>query len=110
MGERVPSRPTFGGLGGVIDGRPRDHGDEFENAIERALGDQMRADPEVCCEVWSALANVVWIRQHGATAGYSFRAAGDLVAAVLGRGNYMDWYGNNIPDSVGANVALDCIK
>lgn len=70
----------------------RDHDDPFENAVERALGPAMREDDTLCVELWSALANIDWTHASGETAGYSFRAAGSLVAAILGRGCYMDWY------------------
>lgn len=83
---------AFGGLGGVAGGRPLDETDAFEAAVARALGPQMREDDELCAEVWSSLANAGWRHENGDTAGYSFRAAGDLVASVLGRGDYLDWY------------------
>lgn len=64
----------------------------FEQALDRALGEAMRADDAVCREVWSALANVDWSHPEHGEVGYSFRAGGDLIAAILQRGDYMDWY------------------
>lgn len=88
---------NFGGLGGIPECVPFDawKGDLFAQALNRALGEQMRCPiygDIVCAQVWSALANVDWKHEHGDTASYSFRAAGDLIASIKGAGMYMDWY------------------
>jgi hypothetical protein len=82
----------FGGLGGYAGGISLEDcsGDLFVAALNRACGEQIRNGSGA--EVWSALANVDWKHENGDTAGYSFRAAGDLIAAIKGSGDYMDWY------------------
>jgi hypothetical protein len=80
---------TFGGMGGQKRTRPRNPDDLFESAVARALD---LSDDSIAREVWSALANVDWRHENGDEAGYSFRAAGDLIASIRGHGTYLDWY------------------
>jgi hypothetical protein len=67
----------------------------FEQAVDRALGDRVRASQEDAVALWSALANVDWYGPNGIEVSYSFRAAGDLVATLRrdeGRMTYMNYY------------------
>lgn len=71
-------------------GREHDPLDLFEVAVKRVFGEAMADDLDLCTEVWSAITNCDWHHDNGDTASYSFRAAGDLVAAVRGHGDYLD--------------------
>ena len=95
----------YGELGGFKGGRPMNEDDAFEMAIERCFGAKMRTDDELCRQVWSALANIIWRHENGDEASYTFRAGGDLVAAVRGRGDYMDWYMKSDAATVSDTVA-----
>ena len=55
----------------------------FERAVRRALD---LNDDDTAREFWSARANRDWIHADGDVVGYSFRAAGDLIAEVRGQG------------------------
>jgi len=87
-------------LGGAKYGRALLDGDDpyarFEQTVDRILGDAVRAAPDVAgVELWSALANIDWTGPKGEEIGYSFRAAGDLIASLVGAGEpygYMRWY------------------
>ena len=64
----------------------------FEADLREALGEAIQ-DDWTAHAVWSALANVAWYhwgRRY--RVGYSFRAAGALIATLRGSGTYLDWY------------------
>lgn len=66
--------------------------ERFEEALKRGLGDTIK-DDAIAKQLWCALANVDWYHPESKeSAGYSFRAAGGLIAELRGEGDYMDWY------------------
>ena len=79
-------------MGGILEGRPLHEDDAFEAMVERTLGDIVRGDAIVSRKLWSALSNVQWQHATHGNVSYSFRAAGDLVSALIGDGCYLDWY------------------
>jgi hypothetical protein len=67
----------------------------FENTLTRLFQNKLRTEPEFGTELWSALANVDWYNTKGEVmeaVGYSFRAAGAVIAEIIGEGDYLDWY------------------
>src|SRR6478609_2494739 len=92
----------YGGLGGVAGGRDLDTDDAFELAVDRCMGERLRAEgrntepwftgKSLGARLWGTMANAEFVNVNGDTASYSFRAAGDLIAAIVGEGEYMDWY------------------
>lgn len=84
---------AYGGMGGVKGGRKLNTEDQFEAMLARVFGERMKTEDLLCQQIWSALANVDWYNpETNEHASYSFRAAGDLIAAIRGSGDYMDWY------------------
>lgn len=65
--------------------------DDFERDLRDEFGEEMKVDEDLCREWWAALSNIVWKRGDDEVS-YSFRAAGDLIDAVIEAGDYMDWY------------------
>lgn len=65
---------------------------DFEEDLKAALGDDMKKDTQLCKNVWSALANVIWVHKDGKEYSCTFRCAGGVVARILGEGDYLDWY------------------
>ena len=86
-------------LGGIPDGHRElctegDYG-AFEQTVERLFGERLRASKEDADEFWGGLANIDWSGPNGEEVGYSFRAAGDLIAAIRrdeGEMTYMHYY------------------
>ncbi|PIW26880.1 MAG: hypothetical protein COW30_12940 [Rhodospirillales bacterium CG15_BIG_FIL_POST_REV_8_21_14_020_66_15] len=102
----------YGGWGGLDETRGVDPEDAFEMAVVRAMGDRIRANDEAAAAMWSALANVDWRHpETGDNASYTFRAAGDMIAAIRGQGTYMDWYccgpSGTVSDEIAAAMALE---
>lgn len=73
---------------------------EFEAAIDRAVGELVRADGACGVDLWSALANVRWHASNGAVVSYSFREAATLVAWVREEGDTILWYCSGPPGVV----------
>lgn len=63
-------------------------------------------DDSFCAAFWGSLANVVWKNpKRGQDIGYSFRAAGDLIAAIRGKGTYAEHYCSGPSGVVDSQVA-----
>ena len=85
----------YGGLGGLYNRREVDNENLFEVAVQRLFGEEMKTNKDLCHRIWSSLSNVEWIHANGDTANFSFRAAGDMIAAIIEKGDYLDWCWNS---------------
>jgi len=64
----------------------------FELSLDLLLGERIRSSQDFSAATWGSLSNVAWRHPDHGEISYSFRAAGDLVAAIRREGDYMDWY------------------
>ena len=105
------SRRVVDGVEVVLGGKENpdyqiDESSPFEVDLKATFGDRLFANNELCASLWSALANVVWTnREKGQSVGYSFRAAGDLIAAIRGEGTYLDHYCSGPSGVVDSEIA-----
>lgn len=79
--------------GGRRGGRQIDMSDPLEADIFEIFGDRICENYEFATKIWSAFTNTYWSHyRYGNDFGFSYRAAGDMIAAIRGDGDYMDWY------------------
>jgi hypothetical protein len=78
--------------GGVSGGRPIDTTDLFEVALAAYFQGVDRDRRTFSEALWSSLTNIVWSHATIGARLYSYRAAGDLVAALHGDSDYLEWY------------------
>jgi len=75
---------------------------KFNDDFRELFTKRVRENEDFGTELWSALANVSWYHKSDSDnteCGYSFRAAGSLIASMLCHGDYVDWYCSG-PDGV----------
>jgi len=107
----LPSEPLSGGMDpprGMMTSslsltRPQNSYSLFEQSVEKCVGDWIRADHANAASMWCALANNYWFsinRAPGTAVLYTFRSAGDLIAAIRKEGNYINWYACGTPGTV----------
>ena len=79
-----------------------DYWQKFDDDFRELFLTQLLDDEGFGVELWSAIANVSWYHESDSEKkdyGRSFRAAGKLIASMLCRGDYLDWYCSG-PDGV----------
>ena len=78
-----------------------DYQQKFDDDWRELFTSRLKEDEDFGIELWSAMANVGWSHESnpGADFGHSFRGAGALIADMLGKGDYIDWYCSG-PDNV----------
>ena len=74
-----------------------DHGfdQKFEDDFRELFTARLKENEDFGCELWSAMANVGWYHKDdpdNTECSRSFRSAGSMIASMLGKGNYIDWY------------------
>jgi len=81
---------------------------KFDDDFRELFTKKLRENEDFGCELWSALANVKWFHGDDETkiaSGYSFREAGSLIASMLVKGDYMDWYCSGPAETVSDYIA-----
>jgi len=84
---------------------------KFDDDFRELFTKYLRENEKFGTELWSALANVDWYHESdpdNTACGYSFRAAGSLIASMLCHGDYLDWYCSG-PDGTVSEYIADAL-
>lgn len=96
--------------GGVEGGRAVNGDDPFENMLDAVFAPELGDNEALATELWQALTNTTWTHPAHGSFAYSFRAAGDVVAALIGQGDYIDWYCCARPQVVSERVGAALLE
>ena len=81
---------------------------KFEDDFRELFTSRLKEDEDFGCELWQALANVDWIHQDDpeeTRIHRGFRSAGSMIASMLGKGDYIDWYCSGPYETVSEYIA-----
>ena len=84
---------------------------KFDDDFRELFTKSLKENEKFGHELWSALANVVWIHESdvgNVGCGHSFRSGGSLISEMLGRSggmSYMEWYMGSPCETVSKYVA-----
>jgi hypothetical protein len=85
-----------------------DYSQKIEDDFRELFTARLKENENFGIELWSAMANVDWYHKDDPDKfdrGYSFRAAGSLIASMLDSGCYLDWYCSGPISSVSEYIA-----
>jgi len=85
-----------------------DYDQKFDDDFCELFTEKLRENNDFGKELWAALANVHWSHEDDpddTALGHSFRSAGSLIASMLHRGHYMDWYCSTRDGVVSEHIA-----
>jgi hypothetical protein len=86
-----------------------DYQQKFDNDFHELFTERLKENEDFGCELWSSMANVTWyhlLDLKETDCGHSFRGAGALIADMLGKGDYIDWYCSGPYETVSDYIAL----
>jgi len=81
---------------------------KFEDDFRELFTSRLKGDEDFGSELWSAMANVKWIHEDDpeeTRIHRGFRSAGSMIASMLGKGDYIDWYCSGPYETVSEYIA-----
>jgi len=81
---------------------------KFEDDFRELFTSRLKEDEDFGSELWSAMANVEWIHEDDpeeTRIHRGFRSAGSMIASMLGKGDYIDWYCSGPYETVSEYIA-----
>ena len=81
----------------------------FESDLEKTFEKRMKESDDFCTQIWSALANIIWKHKSGEEYSCTFRYAGGMIADIIDKGGYMDWYCSGPCETVSDEIKKDML-